>query len=148
MSIINALKLAGLTRQDAAKLISQTIFENKLLLGNTGNIPDRFDDIFDVTEEYAYHIEKTCLLEIIKPKNTKWNVFHPTDIMTKDEADMAVAAFDSLCQDAQSASSVFYAQDILNSPSVFVSNMTSIPNNALGYGTLSLTPYKNHSAPW
>lgn len=148
MSIINVSQLAGLTRQDAAKLISQSIGENNLLLGNTGNIPDRFDDIFDVTEEYAYHIEKTCLLEIIKPKNTKWNVFHPTDIMTKDEADMAVAAFDSLCQDAQSASSVFYAQDILNSPSVFVSNMTSMPNNALGYGTLSLTPYKNHSAPW
>ena len=107
MSIINVSQLAGLTRQDAAKLISQSISTNNLLLGNTGNIPDRFDDIFDVTEEYAYHIEKTCLLKIIKPKNTKWNVFHPTDIMTKDEADMAVAAFDSLCQDAQSASSVF-----------------------------------------
>ena len=148
MNIITTSELVGLTRADAATLISNRIFENKLLLGQLGNIPDRFDDIFDLGEENHYALEKIRLLEIIPPSSPKFNRFEAEKIMDEHEASSAVLRLESLINEAISAKTVFYAQDVMNCPSILFSNMTSEPTNDLGTGTLRLTPYKTHSAPW
>ena len=95
MNIITPAELVGLTKLQAADLISNRIFENKLLLGQLCNIPDRFDEIFDSGEENHYALEKIRLLEIIAPSNTKLNRFEPDKIMDEREASSAVLRLES-----------------------------------------------------
>ncbi len=135
-----------ITRENAARLIADYIDAEELLLNTLHEIPREYDDIRNVSYDARYGVELAALCGIMDG-DEKGN-FAPHSLLTRSEADELSARLASAEKSAKHSYRVLSAFDLINSPFVLYSNMTSGLCDKGTIPTLHLTPYSTHSTPW
>lgn len=135
-----------ITSEEAAASVSRYIEYVKVILNDTDESPEIFKDEETISDWAATHVDRVSLAGVIVG-GEKEN-FNPSASLTRAESAGMFTRLHKMIKEAETAAGVISAWDVINTPELFYSNMTSELETLGEYPEIKLTPYGTHKAPW